>query len=44
MIFEYTSFVATSPTDMKLFVYTPLEEENTDEKLRELLRTASTKG
>lgn len=37
MTFEYTSFAVTGPADMKLIVYTPLEEDETAEKLEALL-------
>jgi len=38
MVFEYTSFAVTDRSDMRLIVYTPLEEEQTDQKLRQLLK------
>jgi len=37
MVFEYTSFAVSDRSDMKLIVYTPLEEEQTDKKLKSLL-------
>lgn len=37
MSFEYTSFAATGGQDLKLVVYTPLAENDTQFKLRELL-------
>jgi transcriptional regulator with XRE-family HTH domain len=37
MLFEYSSFAVTDRPDMKLIVYTPLTEENTAEKLDDLL-------
>ena len=38
MTFEYTSFAVTNQPDMKLVVYTPLQEDRTVEKLDALLR------
>jgi transcriptional regulator with XRE-family HTH domain len=38
MVFEYTSFAVIDHPDMKLVVYTPLEQNQTAEKLRALLR------
>jgi transcriptional regulator with XRE-family HTH domain len=38
MDFEFTTFAVTDKTDMKLIVYTPLEENQTSEKLKMLLR------
>jgi transcriptional regulator with XRE-family HTH domain len=38
MVFEYTSFAVTDHPDMKLVVYTPLEEAQSVEKLEALLR------
>jgi hypothetical protein len=40
MVFEYTSFAVSDHSDMKLVVYTPLEEAQTVEKLEALLREA----
>ena len=37
MLFEYTSFAITDRADMKLVVYTPLEEDRTAAKLAALL-------
>lgn len=37
MVFEHSSFAVTDHPDMKLVVYTPLEEARTVQKLRELL-------
>jgi transcriptional regulator with XRE-family HTH domain len=37
MVFEYTSFAVTDQPDMKLVVYTPLEEAQTVRKLEALL-------
>jgi transcriptional regulator with XRE-family HTH domain len=37
MVFEYNSFTADDRSGAKLVVYTPLREEGTQEKLRELL-------
>jgi len=37
MVFEYTSFAVTDQIDMKLVIYTPLEDEETREKLGVLL-------
>jgi transcriptional regulator with XRE-family HTH domain len=37
MVFEYTSFAVTDHSDMKLVVYTPLEEAQTIKKLEALL-------
>jgi hypothetical protein len=37
MVFEYTSFAVTDQPDMKLIVYTPLEEDGTVAKLEALL-------
>jgi transcriptional regulator with XRE-family HTH domain len=39
MLFEYTSLAVAEPPDMKLVVYTPLEQERTGEKLERLLRS-----
>jgi len=36
-VFEYTSFAVTDQIDMKLVIYTPLEDEETREKLGVLL-------
>jgi hypothetical protein len=41
MVFEYSSFALTDRPDMKLIVYTPLEEEGTVAKLDGLLRAAT---
>ena len=41
MVFEYTSFAVTGQADMKLIVYTPLERDQTVEKLKALLRETS---
>ena len=41
MAFEYTSFTVADQTDMKLVVYTPLQEDRTVEKLDALLRHKS---
>ena len=38
MDFEYMSFAVVDKIDMKLIVYTPLEENQTSEKLTALLR------
>ncbi|MGD0849844.1 helix-turn-helix transcriptional regulator [Bradyrhizobium sp.] len=38
MVFEYTSFSVTDHADMKLVVYTPLDQERTAEKLQRLLK------
>jgi transcriptional regulator with XRE-family HTH domain len=38
MLFEYSSFGVGDPPDMKLIVFTPLEEEGTIRKLERLLR------
>ena len=38
MTFEYTSFAAAGPADVKLVVYTPLEDDQTVQKLEALLR------
>jgi transcriptional regulator with XRE-family HTH domain len=38
MDFEYMSFAVVDKIDMKLIVYTPLEENQTSEKLKALLR------
>lgn len=40
MVFEYSSFALTDRPDMKLIVYTPLEDEGTVGKLDRLLSTA----
>jgi transcriptional regulator with XRE-family HTH domain len=40
MVFEYTSLAIADPPDMKLVVYTPLEQEQTCEKLEQLLKLA----
>jgi hypothetical protein len=37
MTFEYTSFAVTAQADMKLIVYTPLDRDQTVEKLDSLL-------
>lgn len=37
MVFEYSSFTADDQSGAKLVVYTPLREEHTQEKMRELL-------
>jgi hypothetical protein len=37
MIFEYNSFTADDQSGAKLVVYTPLEEDHTREKMKELL-------
>jgi transcriptional regulator with XRE-family HTH domain len=37
MAFENTTFAVNDRPDMKLIVYTPLKEDNTDEKLKSLL-------
>jgi hypothetical protein len=46
MVFEYTSFAVTDHPDMKLVVYTPLEEAQSVRKLETLLhgKTASENG
>jgi transcriptional regulator with XRE-family HTH domain len=41
MVFEYTSFDVTDHADMKLIVYTPMDEERTVDKLAALLRQPS---
>jgi transcriptional regulator with XRE-family HTH domain len=41
MVFEYTSFAVTDHPDMKLVVYTPLEEAGSIEKLETLLHDAN---
>ena len=41
MMFEYNSFTADDRSGAKLVVYTPLEEERTPEKMRELLYGSS---
>jgi hypothetical protein len=38
MLFEYTSLAVLDQPDMKLVVYTPLDEERGNEKLERLLR------
>jgi len=38
MLFEYSSLGVGDPPDMKLIVFTPLEEEDTVRKLDRLLR------
>jgi MmyB-like transcription regulator ligand binding domain len=38
MLFEYSSLGVGDPPDMKLIVFTPLEEEGTAQKLARLLR------
>jgi hypothetical protein len=38
MLFEYSSLGVGDPPDMKLIVFTPLEEEGTAQKLDRLLR------
>lgn len=38
MVFEYTSFAVSDQPDMKLIVYTPIDEEGSATKLAELLR------
>jgi hypothetical protein len=40
MLFEYTSLVVSDQPDMKLVIYTPLDEEQTSSKLKRLLRAA----
>jgi hypothetical protein len=37
MLFEYSSFGVGDPPEMKLIVFTPLEEEDTARKLERLL-------
>ena len=37
MLFEYSSLGVGDPADMKLIVFTPLEEEGTIQKLERLL-------
>jgi transcriptional regulator with XRE-family HTH domain len=41
MVFEYNSFTADDQSGAKLVVYTPLENEHTQEKMRELLHGSS---
>lgn len=41
MVFEYNSFTADDQSGAKLVVYTPLEQEHTQEKMKELLRGGS---
>jgi transcriptional regulator with XRE-family HTH domain len=41
MLFEYSSFGVGDPPDMKLIVFTPLEDEGTARKLDRLLRARS---
>ena len=38
MVFEYTSLGVGDPPDMKLIVFTPLDDEDTPQKLEKLLR------
>lgn len=38
MLFEYSSFGVDDPTDTKLIVFTPLDEEDTARKINQLLR------
>ena len=38
MLFEYSSLGVGDPPDMKLIVFTPLEDEGTIRKLERLLR------
>jgi len=38
MVFEYTTFSVTADPDMRLIVYTPLEEDQTAEKFAAMLR------
>ena len=38
MTFEYTALAVMDRTDMKLVVYTPLEEDGTSDTLKRLLR------
>ena len=40
MLFEYSSFGVGDPPDMKLIVFTPLDDEGTVQKLDRLLRAA----
>ena len=42
MTFEYTGFAVTGDADMKLIVYTPLDQDRTAEKLAALLDAAAT--
>ncbi|MBV8650379.1 MAG: transcriptional regulator, partial [Alphaproteobacteria bacterium] len=44
MAFEYTSFAVADQPDMKLVVYTPLEEDGTVAKLEALLRGSRTQA
>jgi transcriptional regulator with XRE-family HTH domain len=44
MLFEYSSFGVGDPPDMKLIVFTPLDEEDTARKLDRLLRGGSLAG
>jgi transcriptional regulator with XRE-family HTH domain len=44
MVFEHTSFAVTDHPDMKLVVYTPLEEARSIEKLEALLHDAAPGG
>ncbi len=44
MVFEYTSFAVTDYPDMKLIVYTPLEEAKSVEKLEALLHDVKPSG
>jgi transcriptional regulator with XRE-family HTH domain len=44
MAFEHTSFAVADQPDMKLVVYTPLEQDRTVEKLDELLRHETANG
>jgi hypothetical protein len=37
MVFEYNSFTSDDQSGVKLVVYTPLREEHTEDKMRELL-------
>jgi transcriptional regulator with XRE-family HTH domain len=41
MVFEYSSFTVDDQSGAKLVIYTPLAEERTQEKMRELLRSRS---
>jgi transcriptional regulator with XRE-family HTH domain len=41
MVFEYTNFAVVDHADMKLVVYTPLEESRTTHKLEALLRNVA---
>lgn len=44
MNFEYTALAVIDRPDMKLVVYTPLDEDGTSDKLRELLRRKMSAG